>query len=100
MRFVGRRRLGGGFATDLWTCRRVSDLIQKHFGILYHFNHVGRLLHALGFSPQQPLRRARERDEEAIARWREHDWPRIKKRDAAAKLASSFSMKRAFFCSR
>jgi transposase len=89
-----------GYDTDLWTCRRVAALIQDRFGISYHFNHVGRVLHALGFSPQQPLRRARERDEEAIERWRQGDWPRIKKRDADSKPASCSSTKPAFFCSR
>lgn len=87
-----------GYSTDLWTCRRVTELIHERFGVTYHFNHVGRLLHDLGFSPQQPQRRASERDEEAIERWRHEDWPRIKKRDAGAKLASSFSMKPAFSC--
>lgn len=89
-----------GYDTDLWTCRRVAAVIQKRFGVSYHFNHVGRVLHALGFSPQKPLRRARERDEEAIERWRREDWPRIKKRDADSKPASCFSMKVAFSCSR
>lgn len=88
-----------GYDTDLWTCRRVTALIERHFGIAYHFNHVGRILHALGFSPQKPLRRARERDEEAIERWRRQDWPRIKKRGAACKPASFSSMKPAFSCS-
>lgn len=92
--------LAAGFATNLWTCFRVSDLIQRRFGVSYHFNHVGRLLHDLGFSQQQPQRRACERDEEAIARWREYDWPRIKKGDDAGKLPSSFSMKRASSCNR
>ena len=85
-----------GYRPDLWTCRRVSEVIHERFGVSYHFNHVGRLLHQLGFSPQQPQRRARERDEEAILRWREQDWPRIKKGDAAVKLPSCFSMKPAF----
>jgi transposase len=89
-----------GYDTDLWTCRRVAAVIQERFRVAYHFNHVGRLLHALGFSPQKPLRRARERDETAIERWRREDWPRIKKRDADSKLASFFSMKSAFSCSR
>jgi len=87
-----------GYSTDLWTCRRVTELIHERFGVTYHFNHVGRLLHDLGFSPQQPQRRARARDEEAIERWRREDWPRIKKRDAGGKLASCFSMKPAFSC--
>jgi len=89
-----------GYDTDLWTCRRVAELIHDHFGVSYHFNHVGRLLHELGFSPQQPQHRAAERDEEAIEQWRRHDWPQIKKRASDCKPASSFSTKPAFFCSR
>ena len=89
-----------GYDTDLWTCRRVTELICERFDVSYHANHVGRLLHELGFSPQQPRRRARERDETAIEQWRQCDWPRIKKRDAVFKLASCFSTNPAFFCSR
>jgi len=69
-----------GFATDLWTCPRVARLIQERFGVRYHVDHLGRLLHGLGFSPQKPQRRALERDEAAIAHWIKHDWPRIKKK--------------------
>lgn len=68
-----------GYDSDLWTCRRVRDLIGRTFGVWYDFNHVGRILHALGFSVQKPEARARERDEQAIARWRKKDWPRLKK---------------------
>ena len=69
-----------GFATDLWTCPRVTELIEKQFGVRYHVDHVGRLLHALGWSPQRPERRAAERDEAAIQNWIKSDWPRIKKK--------------------
>ena len=89
-----------GYDTDLWTCRRVTELIRERFDVSYHANHVGRLLHELGFSPQQPRRRARERDEATIEQWRKRDWPRIKKRDADFKLASCFSTNPASFCSR
>lgn len=92
--------LEAGFDNDLWTCRRVAEVVRREFGISYHPDHLGRILHALGFSPQQPQRRARERDEAAIAQWREQAWPRIKKRDVADKLASCFSTKPAFCCSR
>jgi transposase len=64
---------------ELWTCPRVSWLIQRHFGVHYHPAHVSRLLHGLGFSPQRPTRRALERDEERIRAWIEQDWPRVKK---------------------
>jgi putative transposase len=50
-----------GFATDLWTCPRVAWLIEQRFSVHYHVDHIGRLLHSLGWSPQKPARRAIER---------------------------------------
>ena len=72
-----------GFPTDLWTCPRVARFIKRHFGVDYHVDHIGRLLHSLGFSPQRPQRRAIERDEEQVRRWVKHQWPRIKKKPLA-----------------
>ena len=74
-----RGAAAAGFDSDLWTCRRVRDLIVKTEGVWYDFNHVGRILHALGLSVQKPEARARERDEKAIEQWRTRDWRRIKK---------------------
>jgi transposase len=71
--------LAQGYRTDLWTTARVAEVIQRHFGIRYHPDHVGRLLHALDWSPQKPERRALQRDDAAIARWKRTDWPRVKK---------------------
>ena len=71
-----------GFATDLWTCPRVATVIRREFGVRYHVDHLGRLLRRLGWSPQKPERRARERDEVAIRRWRRVELPRIKKKPA------------------
>jgi transposase len=68
-----------GYPTYLWTGPRVVDLIRRRFRVSYHANHIGRLLHSLGFSPQKPERRARERDEEAIREWVRGEWPRVKK---------------------
>jgi transposase len=31
-----------GFDTDLWTCPRVAELVQRRFGVDYHVDHVGR----------------------------------------------------------
>lgn len=67
--------VAAGFPTDIWTCRRVVDLICSEFGVRYH---VGRLPRGLGWSPQKPERRARERNEERILGWIKHDWPRVK----------------------
>ncbi|MBM3295547.1 MAG: IS630 family transposase [Candidatus Aminicenantes bacterium] len=68
-----------GYATDLWTCPRVAQVISRNFGVQYHVDHIGRLLRSLGWSPQKPERRAIERDEEAIRRWVKMTWPKVKK---------------------
>ncbi len=91
--------LAAGFRTNLWTCRRVAEVVRQRFGVEYHPDHVGRILHALGFTQQKPQRRASQRDEGAIERWRKRTWPRIKKRDASVKLPSCFLTKRASCCS-
>ena len=78
-----------GFPTDLWTLARVAQVIERYFGVRYHPGHVWRILREIGWSPQKPERRARERDEEAIQRWREEEWVRVKKRPATEAGASS-----------
>lgn len=72
-----------GFESDLWTCPRVAHVIARRFGIRYHVDHIGRLLRSLGWTPQRPVRRAWERNEEEIRRWVKQDWPRIKKKPTA-----------------
>ena len=72
-----------GYPSDLWTCRRVAEVVSRHFGVAYHIGHVGRLLHAMGWSPQKPQRRAVERQEERVQTWIKRDWPRIKKKPDA-----------------
>jgi transposase len=69
-----------GFRGEVWTTRRVAQLIAEQFGVRYHPDHVGRLLRQLGFSPQRPLVRATQRDEAAIAAWYAERWPALKKR--------------------
>ena len=68
-----------GYRTDLWTCPRVSEVIAKKFGVKYHPAHVWKILRSLGWTPQKPEQRARERNETDIRRWRKQVWPRIKK---------------------
>jgi transposase len=57
-----------GWRTALWTAARVADLIERHFGISFHPEHVRKVLkRKLGWTSQKPQRRAKERDEAAIA---------------------------------
>jgi transposase len=68
-----------GYRTNLWTTSRIAALIEREFGVHYHRDHVGRLMRSLHWSHQKPERRAVERDEQAIERWKQKDWPRVKK---------------------
>jgi len=73
----GPERLG--YETPLWTCPRVAHLIEQEFGVRYHEGHVWKILVGLGWSPQRPVGRARERNEEQIQHWKKKVWPAIKK---------------------
>ena len=67
-----------GWPTELWTCARIAVLIQRHFGVSFHHDHVGRILRQrLNWTPQKPRRKARERDEAAIKFWKQIRFPAI-----------------------
>ncbi len=78
-----------GFRGDVWTARRVAEVIHRTFGVRYHRDHVGRLLREAGWSRQQPIERASQRDEEAIKRWTQERWPAIKKKPRKSSRPSS-----------
>ncbi|MHC4331731.1 MAG: helix-turn-helix domain-containing protein [Planctomycetota bacterium] len=42
-----------GFATDLWTCPRIVQLIEQRYGVHYHVDAIPRLMASLGFSPSE-----------------------------------------------
>ena len=69
-----------GFRGDVWTRARIARVIEEEFGVRYHKGHVGRLLQELRWTPQVPIRRALQRDEEAIRRWRSDVWPELRRR--------------------
>jgi len=71
-----------GYLTDLWTCPRVAEVIQRTFGVKYHPYWVWYILRSLRWTCQKPKRLARERDEKTIQRWRAIRWPYIKKSPA------------------
>jgi transposase len=68
-----------GFHGEAWTCARVAKVIFEELGVRYHKDHVGRLLKELQWTPQTPISRALQRDEEAIRRWRVEVWPRLQR---------------------
>lgn len=71
----------------LWTREAVASLIEREYGVTVSPTTVGRYLRAWGLSPQKPVRRAYERNDEAIARWLDEEYPAIvqeAKREKAA----------------
>jgi transposase len=68
-----------GFSSDWWTGKRVAQVIRQRFKVDYHPHHVLKLLRQLALTRQKPQRRARQQDPDAPQRWRNVEWPRIKK---------------------
>ena len=69
-----------GYADQCWTLARIAGQVWQRFGAEYTLAGMDVLLHRIGWSVQVPARRAAERDEEQIARWRQETWPVIKGR--------------------
>jgi transposase len=69
-----------GWEDQCWTLARIAEVVRRRFGVEYTLAGRDLLLHRIGWSVQVPARRAAERDEARIARWREEAWPVIKGR--------------------
>lgn len=63
-----------GYGHGMWTTRLMSRLIHDQFGVAYDHNHVGVIMHELGYSWQMPAKQARERDVAKIEHWRDQTW--------------------------
>jgi transposase len=67
-----------GWPNELWTAARVARLIDRHFHLDYHPEHVRKILkRRLGWTSQKPRRQARERNDKEVARWAGDEFPRI-----------------------
>ena len=87
--WLAQKPTAHGFPTDLWTARRVAELIRREFGVVFHPNYLREWLTRRGYSPQRPARRARQRNEEAVVGWVANDWPRLQKKRATRTPTSS-----------
>jgi putative transposase len=80
---LGKGPLAHGFAGDqYWTLGRIKTLIGKLFHTGYTVEGTWKLLRRHGWSCQVPVRQAMERDEDAVAVWKDQVWPEIKGRRA------------------
>lgn len=72
--------LAAGYATEIWTVPRIAGLIAERFGVQLARSSVWHVLREqMGWSVQRPARQARQRDERAIASWKNKRWPELKK---------------------
>jgi transposase len=87
--WLAQKPTAHGFPTDLWTARRVAELIRRRFGVAFHPHYLRAWLTQRGYSPQRPTRRPRQRNDATIAHWVTNDWPRIQKKRATPTPTSS-----------
>jgi transposase len=67
-----------GFPNELWTAARVAQVILRHFAVKYHPDYVRRLLRRrLNWTSHKPQRRARQRNDKEVERWKADEFPRI-----------------------
>jgi transposase len=86
-----------GFRGEVWTCARIAGVIEAEFGVRYHKDHIGRLLKELRWTPQVPIRRAIQRDQQAIQRWRDEVWPDLLRRTRRERRVLVFEDESGFY---
>jgi transposase len=73
-----------GFERELWTLPMIREYVEREYGVAYHEAHLSRFMRRLGLTAQKPMVRARERDEKAIRRFIEREFPALEKRRGGA----------------
>jgi transposase len=79
-----------GYGEGPWTTKRMARLIGDRFGVHYSHDHIGVILHELGYSWQMPAKQARERDEAKVQTWRQETWPSIVQQSTARRSVLVF----------
>jgi transposase len=85
---TGKSPLQFRFEFALWTREMIRMLLREEFSLKLSLTSVGRLLRQLGLSCQRPLFRATEQDPERVRRWREEEFPVIRRtaKEAGARI--------------
>lgn len=80
-----------GYDTDLWTLERIAAVMQRVTGKSFSITWTWQIVLSLGFTPQKPERRSRERDEEAIRTWQYRTFPRLNKMGRETPISAGVS---------
>lgn len=68
-----------GFETDLWTLPKLTKVLKRVSGFSCSEVWTWHIVRTLGFTPQTPEVKAKERDERAIEKWNSRTLPGFKK---------------------
>jgi len=74
---IGKNPRQMNFGTALWTLPIVGTVIEQLFDVVLHKATIGRLLRRMGLTPQKPVRRAFQRDQEECLHWMTTEFPSI-----------------------
>lgn len=69
-----------GYATNIWTLKRISEVIKRVAKVKFHPGYVWYILGSMGWSCQKPKVQSKYRNEKKIHTWKKKVWPEIKKR--------------------
>ena len=64
-----------GYDTDLWTLKRIAEVISREFGVSYRFTHVWYILKSLNYSAQMPMAVAMEKNQAYVKEWLKSQYP-------------------------
>lgn len=81
--------LAYGYQTNLWTLPRLATVMKQVTHIRFSEVWTWHIVRELGFTPQKPQVKARERDEQAITRWKAKTLPALKKMGWETRISSS-----------
>lgn len=79
-RIIAAGPMEAGLDTGVWTTPIIVKLVRDLFGVSYHPDHMGKILHRLRFSVQYPGKNLSKADEKAQQMWRLEELPAIKKK--------------------
>ena len=74
---VGKNPRQLNFGAALWTLPIIGEMVERLFGVVLHQTTIARLLCKIGITPQKPVRRAFQRDDQECMRWMTDEFPRI-----------------------
>jgi len=67
-----------GWQNNLWTTKRIREVIKKNFGIEFCRSHVWHILNDyMHWSAIRPAKQVATRDDAEIARWKAEEFPLI-----------------------